>query len=457
MQAITSANTGAENCLLVIAGEVSIKGDGRDSTILDVTLDDSFYGTIVVNGQNGVTIEDIAITGTATAYSSNYGGGIRVLLSKDTVIRNCLLEDLRGIGINFVGNFNSAVGDTDVNYYCTNGIVDGNILRNVNGDGIYHVYSKYNTTINNILNNCGYTDSIIYEGSDRGTIANNIVLYPNERAILLNTGSSYCTVTGNTTYHYDAATVYTSIALIDVVECVVSGNVVEYASTGGDPVRGIEMYPGASVVEDTYHNIIGNTIINGGKDTSYGALHVQTNYNTIQGNKIVSGTYGIMVDDCDGNIIQNNDIRVSAGWSIGVAGIDGRDDPTNTYIYNNYLETLPHDEGTGTIFRGNNPVVLELTLNNQTVFGTGSTYVGREAVELNSADNAVNTTLSSGYYIGQIVTFVMTDASTSSTLSITNHQTSDPEVATFDAVDETGVFMWTGTEWITIFATCTFL
>ena len=51
----------------------------------------------------------------------------------------------------------------------------------------------------------------------------------------------------------------------------------------------------------------------------------------------------------------------------------------------------------------------------------------------------------------------MTDATTSSTISITNHQTSDPEVATFDAVDETGVFLWTGTEWVTIFATCTFV
>ena len=51
----------------------------------------------------------------------------------------------------------------------------------------------------------------------------------------------------------------------------------------------------------------------------------------------------------------------------------------------------------------------------------------------------------------------MSDDTTSSTVSITNHQTSDPEVATFDAVDETWVGMWSGTEWITLFATCTFV
>ena len=76
---------------------------------------------------------------------------------------------------------------------------------------------------------------------------------------------------------------------------------------------------------------------------------------------------------------------------------------------------------------------------------------------IDSSSNAVNGSLGSGTFIGQIKTIVMTDASNSSTISITNHQTSDPEVATFDAADEAGVFLWTGTEWITVFATCTFV
>ncbi len=79
------------------------------------------------------------------------------------------------------------------------------------------------------------------------------------------------------------------------------------------------------------------------------------------------------------------------------------------------------------------------------------------ATILDSNLNAVDGTLGSGTYIGQIKTIVMTEASNSSTISITNHQTSDPEVATFNAVDETGVFLWSGTEWITLFATCTFV
>lgn len=79
------------------------------------------------------------------------------------------------------------------------------------------------------------------------------------------------------------------------------------------------------------------------------------------------------------------------------------------------------------------------------------------STSIDSTANAVNATLAAGTYIGQIKVIVMTQASNSSTVTIANHQTSDPEVATFDAIDETGVFMWTGTEWITIFATCTFV
>ena len=79
------------------------------------------------------------------------------------------------------------------------------------------------------------------------------------------------------------------------------------------------------------------------------------------------------------------------------------------------------------------------------------------ASKLDSSSNKVDSTLGDGTSIGHIKTIVMTEASNSSTVTIAHHQTSDPEVATFDAVDETGVFMWTGTEWITLFATCTFV
>ena len=474
MAAYTSANTGAENGQLIIANPISIKGDGRDHSVITSTLDDTYIGMIVVNGVNGVTIEDIQLKGTGTAFSSNYGGGIRVLLSSRAVVKNCHFEDLRGIGVNFVGNAGVAAGDTDVDYYCTYGICDGNTLRNINSDGIYHIYSKYNTTVNNVLYACGNTDSIIYEASDHSTIANNIVIYPNQRAILLNTGSSWSTVTGNTCYHYNATTVYDSILLASVKQCTVTGNVVRYSTDGADPMRGIVMDPGTPSVDPTYHNISGNTLINCGKDTDFGALHVQTGYNRVSDNMIEGGTYGIMVEN-DFNQIVNNYIK-NSGQAIRLAGIDGRDDPTytqiignfcksdssgifvmsgcvGTKIQNNYMSVVPNivDGATYNETSGNTPTTEVLT-------GTVTITPYMDSATIVSSGGAVTATLGSGYYVGQTKTIVMTEATTSSTVSITNHETSeDPEVATFDAVDETGVFMWTGTQWVTIFATCTFV
>jgi len=79
------------------------------------------------------------------------------------------------------------------------------------------------------------------------------------------------------------------------------------------------------------------------------------------------------------------------------------------------------------------------------------------ATEIDSSAAAVTGTLGDGDYVGQLKTIVMTDASNSSTVSITNHETSDPEVATFDAVDEYWLGVWTGTEWATVSNTCTFV
>jgi len=93
----------------------------------------------------------------------------------------------------------------------------------------------------------------------------------------------------------------------------------------------------------------------------------------------------------------------------------------------------------------------------ETITADGQTLSSYGSSVLDSTSNKVDSTLGSGTYIGQIKTIVMTNASNSSTVSITNHQSSDPEVATFNATDETGVFLWSGTEWVTIFATCTFV
>lgn len=93
----------------------------------------------------------------------------------------------------------------------------------------------------------------------------------------------------------------------------------------------------------------------------------------------------------------------------------------------------------------------------ETITADGTALQIYGASKLDSTSNKVDSTLADGSRIGDIKIIVMTEASNSSVVAIAHHQTEDAEEATFDAVDETGVFMWTGTEWITIFATCTFV
>jgi len=91
----------------------------------------------------------------------------------------------------------------------------------------------------------------------------------------------------------------------------------------------------------------------------------------------------------------------------------------------------------------------------ETITDDGETLLSYGGSKLDSSSNKVDSTLGSGVRVGDIKTIVMTEASNSSTVSVTNHVTSDPEVFTFDAVDEALVLCWTGTEWVTIYATAT--
>jgi len=104
------------------------------------------------------------------------------------------------------------------------------------------------------------------------------------------------------------------------------------------------------------------------------------------------------------------------------------------------------------------PVVVTTTTVtvDTTATTTAPVIVPGSVTLIDSNANAVDGTLADDTVIGRETYLVMTDASNSSTVSIAHHVTSDPEVATFDAVDETLTLKWNGTEYETIHATATF-
>ena len=69
---------------------------------------------------------------------------------------------------------------------------------------------------------------------------------------------------------------------------------------------------------------------------------------------------------------------------------------------------------------------------------------------LDSSGAAVNITLANGELYGQKKTIVMIEASNSSTVTVAQHVTSNPEVFTFAAAGDSLVLMWDGTDWSTV-------
>jgi hypothetical protein len=106
-----------------------------------------------------------------------------------------------------------------------------------------------------------------------------------------------------------------------------------------------------------------------------------------------------------------------------------------------------------------------LDLNKKVVTGTYTIRTGRPAdnfvidnpVDIDDPADDFTLTLPAGYKMGQTQLVVMSsNASTkTATLSITNHETSDPETLIHNLADEYTYLIWTGTEWATISKTST--
>lgn len=106
----------------------------------------------------------------------------------------------------------------------------------------------------------------------------------------------------------------------------------------------------------------------------------------------------------------------------------------------------------------NNKIVGCSGLGNEEIVTSGFPTLKHWGVtKLNSAAGAITAILPDGQYAGEIKTIVMTDASNPSTVSATHHDTSDPQVAIFNDVDDIWVLIWTGMRWATLKATCDFV
>ncbi len=69
---------------------------------------------------------------------------------------------------------------------------------------------------------------------------------------------------------------------------------------------------------------------------------------------------------------------------------------------------------------------------------------------IHSATGTVSGTLPDGGEIGSQKVITMINADNTSTISVTNHETSSPEVFTFDSTDDMLILAWAGSRWVTV-------
>ena len=159
--------------------------------------------------------------------------------------------------------------------------------------------------------------------------------------------------------------------------------------------------------------------------------------------------YSTLSDMTSETALVDGNRYVTQGYTTAGDGLD------NTYLYHSTGKSgITVDNGWYHAGPGADDYfeALDKTKHPETLTTASPTLSVLSPSLIDSSSNAVDGTLGSGQFAGQIKTIVMTDASNSSTVTVTNHETVDGEVFTFNAVDETAVFCWTGTEWVTLYS-----
>ena len=245
-----------------------------------------------------------------------------------------------------------------------------------------------------------------------------------------------------------------SIAMIEFVNCQMGTSL---GATRGN--RGIVVSnPDLTNFTVTGCNIYGNY--------SHGIyINAVCDQFMIDGNRVVNNNKGdigssgiVVIAGNDEFSISNNMIGTDTDTFPMAAGIiAGTGAGASSFVVNENIITNCATNIQTVLVAGGDCVIKNNIPYNTQLVGVVTIDPTADAANINSNGGAVTATLNDGVFIGQMKTIVMSEATAASTVSVTNHRVSDPEVGLFDAVDEVWQLLWTGTEWETIGTpTCTF-
>jgi len=401
----------------------------------------------------------------------NSYSGIYLIDTQDAYIAGNHINSLRtGVGDEVIGRVGiwetiESGGDGNLN----NRII-GNIVKNTSVESIL-VRGKHTVVSSNTISDGARGISVEPFSNDTPTeedgelhvsVIGNTVTTMTGYAICLGTdvgnitqGVSNCVVSSNTIT--DCGTTW-SMAVGGSTETpegknnLLIGNIISdgYGGIFAQKTENLQLIGNVISDVDTYGirlnavngaNVVGGSVNTTGADPGDGVAVVGGTNIRINGVDVLDvDRYGVTLGtSADDIVVSNCRIYDEKGVPTMVRGINSNSTITNFVHFNNS-------------FKGYSGVAVE----NEEAKADGALPVWG-ASELSGADEQLSMTLADGEEIGAIKTIVLSNASNQPhTVSVTHHVTSDPEVGTFDAVDETWVLIWTGTEWATIYATCTF-
>ena len=467
-----------------IFGPGTLKGDAASFAVqtqfVSITADSCIIEDITIDGDDNTTgwmvhVSSAANTRIRRTIHTNVGQAAIIIgdTAVDTYIENCYQKD-EGYGV----LVNDPTGSSGLFVRGNHFEYDGGAAGH--GDGVEinaatNGFARFDISNNYIA---GYIDAQTNHGigigvakGTRGVISNNIIEDVEADGIHIENESYEIVINGNNVRDIGPAA-YTAdghgIAVYDSFNVTVSNNTVRNV----DFAYGILVNAYPDTATQNYGNkVIGNSVYDIGRSgiSMQGQKDFIISHNTIIGcSAETNSTYfGIALREvntsaqtCTKGIISNNIIEDSGNTMAQAIELEYVTQADMSYIL---IKDNCHEGCT-------NGINLHTSVDNievkefgvyENVTAASPTLKTFGVSRLDSTSTAITATLPDCgellNAVGRIKTIVMVEASNSSTVSISHHQTSDPEVATFDAVDETGVFMWTGTEWITLFATCTFL
>jgi len=401
------------------------KSLAHEDIIIDNNIFTDFYGpSIVVWGTTRATISNNILDDTGVTPSGNGNGIGTSFTSTDIVISDNVIK----LGSTGSSTFGIEVGGGETGTDSSRININGNSIHcgnYTNNGGISVTNCNHVIVDGNDIYQAKSTGSIEVSDTSVVSVTSNLIKDSAATAIAITSDNNTVSVVGNTVSDFDSYGINLSYGTAQ--SAAYGFNIVGNLFEGGNGT--------------TKHTIY----VNGGPATG---LNISNN--VLYDNPTSSIAIDILVASGDtgtGYTIQGNEIYNHDRWiNIGGSGTNA-----NHVITGNSINTCPTAisiGGTGHIFRDNGPDVQDLD-------AAGAVTVWQGATEIDTTGGAMAITLADGLWTGQIKTMVMTTDGGDATLTVAHHVTSDPEVFTFDDVDETLVLIWTGTEWATVYATAT--